>query len=283
MVDERTEERAAEAPAEDEGPAPTPIRAFLVVACVMAIVITATIAAIAVPGNGPQVAPGRPVGLTGSATPFAVRLSWLAPPGQAVDRYVVLRDGTRLGTVRGLFYDDRTVLPGVVYRYVVLSVGSGGAHSGPATTEERPPLPPAAGARVQGVFDVRLHVDSASGVRLRTRAPRERWRLTPSCARGPCSVVWQDLVYPSVDGPVRLHGAVYRGVVSGYHGFTCGAPPARVRSRVTLSFGASSAAALDGAWRATRITGTLRELASSRAGGCATARVLYSFTATLRG
>jgi len=288
MIDERTQEREASATSRpDEGPSsPVPIRAFLVVACVMAIVIAATLAAIVVPGEEaplpPQPPPPRKV--VAAAQPFAVHLSWLPPASGSVHVFVVVREGEEIARVRAHSFVDRTVEPGTTYHYAVESLGPGGVLSIPVAVELRPPLPPASAAQVQGDYDVHLRVVQSSGVRLRSQSPNERWRLTPPCSQGAaCArVQFQDLVYPSVAGTLGLTGGMYRGLVSGYHGFTCGSPAVRVRSAMTLSFVASAGAVVGGAWRASRLQGTLREVASSPSGGCSTARILYSFTATLR-
>jgi len=287
MIDERTEEREVSGTSQDEGPvSPTPIRAFIVVACVMAIVIAATVAAIIVPGTEvpPLPLPPAPRKVVASAQPFAVRLSWLPPASGSIHVFVVLRDGRELAAVRAHSYVDRTVLPGTTYHYAVESLSSDEVLSVPVVVQQRPPLPPAASAQVEGDFDVRLHVVQSSGVRLRTQSPAERWRLTPPCSQGAACgrLQLQDLVYPSVAGRLSLVHAAYRGVIGGYHGFTCGSPDVHVRSVMTVSFVPSGAGVVDGAWSATRLRGTLREVASAPSGNCSTARILYSFTATLR-
>jgi len=286
MIDERTDQRTAPAPSQDEGPvSPTPIRAFLVVGCVMASVIAATVASLIVPGTPrPQPPPPPPRKLLASSQPFAVHLAWAPPPSGNVRVFVVLRDGNRLATVRAHSFIDRTVEPGVMYHYAVESLGNDGAVSIPVAAQQRTPVPPASTAQVEGVFDVRLHVEESSGVRLHSQSPVERWRLTPPCSQGAgCGrIQLQDLVYPSVTGALRLSGNTYRGLVAGYHGFTCGSPPVRVRSEMKVAFVATAAGVVDGTWRATHLQGTLREVASAPSGACSTARILYSFTGTLR-
>jgi len=286
MIDERTEEREVSGPPRDEGPAsPTPIRAFLVVGCVMAIVIAATIAAIVVPEAESRLPapPPPPRKLVAVSQPLAVHLAWAPPASGTVRDFLVLRDGRELAKVRAHSYVDRTVEPGVTYHYAVESIGSEGVLSIPIVVQQRPPLPAASSAQVEGTFDVRLHVEQSSGVRLRTQSPMERWRLTPPCSQGAsCArVELQDLVYPSVSGTLALTGGAYRGMVQGYHGFTCGSPAVRVPSTMKVSFVAAAGTVIDRTWRATRLQGTLREVASSPSGTCSTARILYSFTATL--
>ncbi|HXY71809.1 MAG TPA: hypothetical protein VEM41_04650 [Actinomycetota bacterium] len=286
MIDERTDQRTPPAPSHNEGPAaPTPIRAFLVVGCVMAIVIAATVASLIVPGTPrPQPPPPPPRKLLATSQPFAVHLAWAPPPSGNVRVFVVLRDGDQLATVRAHSFIDRTVEPGVTYHYAVESLGNDGAVSIPVAAQQRPPVPPASTAQVDGVFDVRLRVEESSGVRLRTQSPLERWRLTPPCPQGAgCGrLQLQDLVYPTVSGTLGLLRGAYRGAIGGYHGFTCGSPATRVRSQMNLSFVAAGAGVVDHMWRATRLQGTLREVASAPSGKCSTARILYSFTATLR-
>lgn len=287
MIDERTEERESSGPPWDQEPAsPTPIRAFVVVACVMATVIAATIAAIVIPGKEPPAAsptPPPPRNVVALAQPFAVRLAWSPPPSGGIRFFVVVRDGEELATVRTHSYVDRTVEPGVTYHYAIESLKDG-TLSIPVPIQRRPPLPPASTAQVEGVFDVHLRVVRSSGVRLRTQAPTERWRLIPPCSQGArCGRLrFQDLVYPSVTGTIGVARGSYRGVVGGYHGFTCGSPAVRVPSTMTLSLVATAGSVVEHAWRATRLEGTLREVASSPSGGCSTARILYSFTATLQ-
>jgi hypothetical protein len=251
----------------------------------MAIVIAATVASLIVPGTAhPVPVPLPPRNLVASAQPFAVHLSWAPPATGGVHDFLVVRDGEQLATVRAHSYVDRTVEPGVTYHYAVESVGSGGTVSIPVAVQRRPPVPPASTAGVEGVFDVHLRVQQSSGVRLRSQSPLERWQLTSPCSRGAgCGrLKLQDLVYPTVSGTLGLAGQTYRGIVAGYHGFTCGSPPLHVRSEMTVAFVPTAAAVVDGAWRATRLLGTLREVASVPSGTCSTARILYSFTATLR-
>ena len=287
MIDQRTEKREVAGTSQDEGASsPTPIRAFLVVACVMAIVITATMAAIVVPGAEapPPPLPPAPRKVVATSQPFAVHLAWAPPASGSVGAFVVVRDGEVIASVRAHSFVDRTVEPGVTYHYAVESLGSDGVLSIPVAVQQRPPLPPASTAQVQGDYDVHLGVLQSSGVRLRSQSPNERWRLTPPCSQGAACgrVQLQDLVYPSVTGTLGLAGGTYRGIISGYHGFTCGSPAVRVPSSMKLSLVATRGGVVEGGWRATRLQGTVREVASAPSGTCSTARILYSFTATLR-
>jgi glucose/arabinose dehydrogenase len=73
--------------------------------------------------------PTAPTGLTGTATGTTVRLTWLAATDNvAVTAYVVLRDGTAIGTVTGsaanppaTSFTDGGLLPDTAYRYTVVA------------------------------------------------------------------------------------------------------------------------------------------------------------------
>jgi hypothetical protein len=92
--------------------------------------------------------PTPPTALTASAVPGGVDLQWHASSDNfAVDRYVVLRDGSEIGTPLGTqFHDSNATVGNHTYRVIAEDeVGNRSAASGPATaTVERDEVPPTA-------------------------------------------------------------------------------------------------------------------------------------------
>jgi subtilase family serine protease len=92
-------------------------------------------------------APGRPTGL--AATPIVrnVQLTWNASPEPDVAHYVVLRDGSRIGTSPAPSYLD-PARPNGTYRYAVIAVDEAGHESEPSDPADATiavaPAPPSA-------------------------------------------------------------------------------------------------------------------------------------------
>ena len=114
------------------------------------------------------------------------------------------------------------MLPRERYRYELEAVGEPGSDdSTSATVRVSTPAASLASARLTGVFDVKLKLDTSYGITGLTDATAG-WRFTPACAKGPCKVTLKDIngAMPVMD--VALDGAVYDGDGSGNVGFACG-------------------------------------------------------------
>lgn len=72
-----------------------------------------------------------PTSLT-AAYGHSIDLSWTAPAGATVAKYLVDRDGTQIASTTNTYYYDDAVIPGVPYSYDVRAVDSSGNVSGPS-------------------------------------------------------------------------------------------------------------------------------------------------------
>jgi hypothetical protein len=262
----------------------------LVLAAALILVIGGTIGALigtstgsgdAGPGPSP-VPPKPPIVSRASAAAFAVSLAWEAPAGgQAVSGYRVLRDDVLLHTVSETTYVDTTVLPGRHYTYAIESIGARNLLSAPVLIDVRTKVPPLSAARVGGTFVVHFRASSVNGATLTTKTPRGGWRFRPHCARRACDAAWRDLGYPDLRGTAARSGASYHVHATGYAGFYCGSKTNHQTSTIEIQLHVTAAHAIDDAWRATKLAGTMTQT-SSGSGGCVVAHVTYAFTAKLR-
>ena len=228
---------------------------------------------------GPSEAPAPPAvdGLraergrwTGDPDTWRISLSW-QPVDEAV-AYLISRNGRRLDRAEGTGFVDDTVTPEERYRYAVVSVDADGARSTRAFVRVRTRSLPAAAARVQGRWILRLTVESSS---IFTSGGRILATFTPECQQGPCDARWRFEKVGNT-GTARNHGANYEG--SGSGGFlTLDCHGGVVSSTVTLEFRVLKAHTIGKAWRATEISGTVTESVPS-VSNCLSARNEWSFT-----
>jgi len=133
-----------------------------------------------------------PVGLrAGTVTANSVTFLW-SPPTAAPDSYVILRDGTDIGTVLGTVtsYQDGGLVPITEYVYSVVAV-SGGVRSAPSSVLPVKTLPPPISAgRLTGWWTVDIKVVQTTGGNLKVGGTEtDTWQFTPKCTTGACSVM----------------------------------------------------------------------------------------------
>lgn len=204
--------------------------------------------------------------LQGRARPYRVTVAWSAPTTLPHDgRYEVRRDGTFVAYVdppaHRLVDDD--VVPGETYRYEIRVEAEAGVFSEPASVRVETPLPLLAEARLQGTFDVRSRFTSKSGYG-EYEAPGFGWRFRPKCGEGTCDASVQDILRSELHLVLDRTGGTYRGSYTGRFGLECGGT--ETISSVTIELRVTKARVIDGAWRATRLTGTLTHRESTQLG-----------------
>ena len=206
-----------------------------------------------------------PSGFRARPGAFSVSLAWAAPSGEPeVDQYVVYRNGAQVVSLHGstTTYSDERLVPGRRYSYEI-EAHAGELVSEPAAVAARTRVPPLRAARVQGVFNVRTRELSASGY-VEHSAPTYGWRFRPRCERGPCDVRWTDLRRKKIHAVFRRHGARYGGTYTGTFNVLCGS--IQVTSVVEIRFEVDAARPIAGAWRATRLVGTLNQSEAAQLG-----------------
>lgn len=109
--------------------------------------------------------PARPTGLSSSfPTATSVRISWSAPAdGAGVDRFLVQRDGTTVGTVSGTAasYVDQDLSSASKHSYVVFAVADGDRSEASSTLNIRMPSPLPTRVRIAGVSPTSVTVSWA--------------------------------------------------------------------------------------------------------------------------
>jgi hypothetical protein len=279
-------------------PPPPPRRRglWIGVAAASALVVVA-VAAVAVFGGPDQSqppptaapsAPPSPVptipaprGLHASATavPLVVTVSWISPGDSALG-YRVYRDGEQVGTVPAprTSFTDTDVRPNHTYTYEVLTRGEGVLQSERVSVAVDVPLPPLSAARVEGVFDVKVHPTSQKGFTQTFKDYTTGWSFDPRCNTGPCRVVWTWTIYQGIQDTLHRKGAKYDGSDTGKLNVKCS--DTVVRSTVEIEFRVVKAKAVAGTWTATRLTGTMKQTSDAQL-GCVASSLIAKVTASL--
>jgi hypothetical protein len=206
---------------------------------------------------------------------WRVTLSWEAPSGFEVDHYAVERDGKTVSDdVAETRFTDEDAEPGVTYRYEVRAVDAGGAESQPGVVSVETGTPAVADARLEGRFVMKLHIISQSGLQSGARGGGIVFVFDPTCGSGPCNVVWSRQGSGG-SGTLGRRGASYAGTVHApFYVRSC--QGGVINETLVFHLRVSDAEAFHGAWRASKVEGTLDESAS--AFGCVTARLSYRLT-----
>jgi hypothetical protein len=222
-----------------------------------------------------------PVGFSATADGFTVRLSWSPDPESAeIDGYEIRKNGRSLTEPpsSSTSYTDTRVKPGKTYAYEIRSKGVTKI-SEPAADEVKIKTPSLKEARLEGDFGVTTRVVSSSGYSQFDRVDTG-WRFNPKCRRGPCDVVWRDVLLENVKGILKQDGKRYTGSYHGFFGVSCGG--SHSSSSVDVTFTVVRARALDGEWRATKIEGTVESSEVSQF-GCVSGSASVAVKGTLRG
>ncbi len=207
---------------------------------------------------GPQV--GQPTRLTaGPATNTSVAISWSAPArGPLPTRYLVLRDGSMIGSVAGTATSYRAtgLAPGISYSYQVLAVrgGSRSPRSSPITVTTTTPRVSA--AVLAGTYTVHYKDVRTYGLAAKLTLRTDTWSFGPKCATGPCSVNLLGAV-GGAQFTATLHrsGAVYRGKATLKNGAVCGS--VSYQSSLTIQLTVRAGRPADRQWLAAAWAGRL--------------------------
>lgn len=205
---------------------------------------------------------------------WRVTLSWQSVDGAAA--YVISRNGRRLDRVEATDFVDDSVSPLERYRYEVVALDAEGNASKPARTKIRIDALPTELARVQGRFLLNLKVQSST---IGIGNGRVVVTFEPTCAVGPCTARWE--FEQGNTGTVQRDAAAYEGSGSGSFLFR-GCHGEKISSAVTLEFRVEQARTVGRAWRATRISGTLRESVGSFS-NCLAATNVFTFKGSAQG
>jgi hypothetical protein len=203
--------------------------------------------------------PATPSDLDARTKPFAVKLRW-APDTSAgqIEGYTLYRNGFEVGTVMGdgpgRFVDDE-VLPLVRYQYAVAAFGQDGVASEPVEVRVKTPAASLAEARLEGTFNVKIHVVSSFGYTSGGGGSTGGWTFTPKCKRGACGVKVSRVFRGSAGVTMERRSATYRAQGSGRLGVRCGGTPST--STYTIQLRVVKADTVDGEWHAVAVGGSL--------------------------
>ena len=210
---------------------------------------------------------------------WELRLSWDAPEGFDVDHYVVARNGIEVDDrVAGGRWTDRDVEPGARFSYRVTAMATDGTASRPAKGSIKTGTPSMDDARFEGSFLMAMHVDEATGTRDPVSGGAVIFRFDPTCGKGPCSVRWT-VRDRETDAVLPRDGGTYAASVSTPL-FIKNCFGTVIDESVNVHLRVTAAAPVHGAWRATRIEGTVHERSSSS--GCMSASIDWNVRGALQ-
>jgi hypothetical protein len=232
-------------------------------------------------GTASSAAPKRlpvPASLTARATPFKVKLHWVAAQGGGFDGYVITRNGASVARVPSTRtgYSDDTVSPKHRYVYAVTTARRFRT-SAPVTTRVKTPMPRLAAARLIGYFNVHPRVTSQYGYTRLGVAP-SGWHFTPTCRTGPCNAIWSDNQSGKIHARALRHGGSYHTRFHGVLFANCGS--AHETSSLDFTIHITKARVSDGEWIATRFKGTLTRGEAEQL-GCVASQAVETITGRL--
>lgn len=201
-------------------------------------------------------------------SPFRVRLSWTMPAGSRVDGFQVSRGGDVLARLpaTATSFVDRDVSPPGYYVYSVEAT-QGPRHSQAGMVSAKLVTPPLTVARLEGYFNVRFKLVSASGYRnTPTQVRNEGWHFKPRCGHGACDVMWRNSAAKLLHARASRHGGQYHLTFHGFYYSTCGG--AHATSAVEIVVHVTKAHVSHGTWIASRIQGSFDENEAQQL-GCA--------------
>ena len=170
-------------------------RRRLAALAVAVVVILGTVIGvlIAAPWKKPPVL--RPTGLVAdTSTVNSVAFRWSGPAeGPAPDRYEILRDGRRVGSVPGniTFYQDKGLAPASSHQFQVVAVRDRMTSRRSAALMISTVTPPVSAAILDGSWDTTETIMSLSHSEPWAKAGdkwSDSWSFTPHCSSGPCDV-----------------------------------------------------------------------------------------------
>ena len=211
---------------------------------------------------------------------FQVRLFWKHADGDAPETFRIFRNGDMVGQVGGSdrSYLDTSAAPETRYTYTVDGIAQDGSLSPKAVVHTKTTGAPLGMARLQGVFNIKLHITSSSGVSGMNDNTTAGWRFTPDCSGGPCATAFRDIHWAQMQADLKQDGASYSGDFTVSGALTC--QGTNTTSSMHLSVHVTDARTLKDEWRATKIEGTMT-LSDAAQFGCSTASITYSVAGAL--
>ena len=210
---------------------------------------------------------------------WELRLSWDAPEGLDVDHYVVARNGIEVDDqVASRPWTDRDVEPGARFSYRVTALAADGMASRPAKETIKTGTPSLEDARLEGSFLMTMRVDEATGTRDQVSGGEVIFRFDPTCGKGPCSVRWT-VTDRQTDAVLPREGGTYAASINTPL-FITNCFGTVIDESVNVNLRVTAAAPVHGAWRATRIEGTVHERSSSS--GCMSASIDWNVRGALQ-
>jgi hypothetical protein len=277
-------------------PPPAKRRRLVIVGVVALLVLSAGAIAIAAAGGdgggasgGSTAAPTSPspslqppaavASLRASAGAFQVQLSWKAgTDGAAAIRYDIQRDSKNVGFTDGTSWVDSHVVPGQKYAYQVIAVSADGLRSPAKVTTTTKDAPPGTAA-LMGVFNVKLHPTSHSGLSsFNDKDSNAGWRFVPTCKQPPCDTGLKDLHWKDFRMTLTRREGTYTGSTSVSGIVSCSGRGVSTTMSVTIK--TTKADAVRDDWRVTAFTGTMTQYSSSQL-GCVSSSVHWNVTGTL--
>jgi len=221
---------------------------------------------VAAPWKSPPPPVLRPTGLLAdSSTPTSVSFRWSGPvTGPAPDRYEIVRDLHRVGSVPGniTFYRDNGLAPDSSYHFQVIAVREGKRSPKSSALNLNTVTPPVSAAVLDGIWSVTSKV---TGVRTAYgplykvgNSWSDDWNLTSACSAGPCDVK----VSGELDGvpfatSLTRSGAMYTGTAQLKNYTYCVHPNNRENGTIDIRIHVTSAATVGSQWEADQWTGTV--------------------------
>ena len=255
-------------------------------AAILAVIIA--VVAIAVGGSKHSTGAARPSvlasivppsGFTAIPQSFSITLNWVAPTGETVTSYQLVRNGTFRATVDPptTTYTDIAVAPGASYTYEILAqVGT--RTSSKISVVVQTLVPALADARLDGKYRVKAKYLRETGYISFPKPFTLEWSFTPLCATGACNVRMVDLFLTQIRPTLHRSGTNYHGSDSGYFLGTCGSK--RTTSSLTFSIRVVAAKASSGEWVPSKFVGTIIQNDAPEFGCVATTGTI-SITGTL--
>ena len=206
---------------------------------------------------------------------WSVVLTWDPAPGFEADHYEVTRNGkTIVDDLPATRLVDDDVVPETSYAYEVTAVDAAGTSTASSSVKVDTHAPPAADARLEGRFAMKMHITGQSGLQGGATGFAMLFLYDPACAKGACDVTWSRKDRPG-SGRLPLAGGAYDGTVhSAFQIRSCHG--GTLTETLAFTTKVVEASVIHGQWRATKVEGTLHE--SAPASGCVTATIDWKFT-----
>jgi hypothetical protein len=208
----------------------------------------------------------QPTGLAVEGdTASSLTIDWSGPStGPPPDKYEILRDGTKIGTVPGTAtkYTDSGLAPDSSYHYQVIAVRGGKQSRISRSLTGRTIAPPLSDARLDWSGSVTYTMESLSPSapgwdRQPGNSWQDTWSFTPGCSSGPCGVTLNGSYDSwSFTSTLSRSGATYEGTAEIANDFYCTTQSNSVVATLTITITAKSAFTQGTQWVVKSFSGT---------------------------